>query len=213
MTEYTLGMGSDDLEAAYVTPAPPTGIDLVLGFVNTRSVLGSPDYLQDIDAMRAWMAERHLIEPGTLISDSDVLTARELRGALAMLMAAHVNVHEQDDEAIGHAEAYLARAAALHPVAPMISAHSSRWMPTQTGIAGFFGTLLATAGQTASTNEWRRLKACNNHACHTGFLDKTKNSSAPYCSTGCSSQVASRAYRKRHTAGSSVTAAAETEAR
>lgn len=67
--------------------------------------------------------------------------------------------------------------------------------------AGFFATVLAAAAQTASTSEWKRLKACNNHACYTGFLDRTKNSSALYCSTSCSSQVASRAYRKRHAAG------------
>ncbi|MFC4030077.1 CGNR zinc finger domain-containing protein [Streptomyces polygonati] len=55
------------------------------------------------------------------------------------------------------------------------------------------------------------MKACNNRACCTGFLDRTKNSSALYCSTGCSSQVASRAYRKRHSSGMSL-AAPEREA-
>jgi predicted RNA-binding Zn ribbon-like protein len=205
-------MGSDDLEVAAGMVVPLVGLDLVLGFVNTRSVLGSPDHLQDVESMRVWVVERHLIEPGALISDSDVATAREIRGALAVLLLAHVNAHERDDQDIDHAEEYLARAGALHPVAPLIGVHSSRWTPIQTGVAGFFGTLLATAAQTASTSEWRRLKACNNHACYTGFLDKTKNSSALYCSTGCSSQVASRAYRKRHTAGSSLAAAAQKDA-
>jgi predicted RNA-binding Zn ribbon-like protein len=98
----------------------------------------------------------------------------------------------------------------------LISVHSSRWIAVQTGVAGFFGTLLAAAAQTASTSEWKRMKACKNHACYTGFLDRTKNSSALYCSTSCSSQVASRAYRKRHAAAGqpavqALSAAAERE--
>lgn len=205
-------MAHDDREAATVPPLPPAGVDLVLGFVNTRSVLGSPDHLLDVEATRAWLAGMRLIGPDALIADSDVATAREIRGALAVLLLAHVSAHERDDRAIDHAETYLARAAALHPVAPVIGVDAGRWAPTQTGVAGFFGTLLAAAAQTASTGEWKRLKACNNHACYTGFLDRTKNSSALYCSASCSSQVASRAYRNRHSTGNSLTAAAQPKA-
>ncbi|MEU9380798.1 CGNR zinc finger domain-containing protein [Streptomyces sp. NPDC048279] len=204
-------MGRDDLQPVSAPPATPAGVDLVLGFVNTRSVLGSPDHLRDVDAMRGWAARTHLLDPATLISDSDVATAREIRGAFAVLLLAHTGIHGNDEQAIEHAETYLARAAALHPVAPLISVKSSRWTPTQPGVAGLFGTLLATVAQTASTSEWKRLKACANHACYTGFLDKTKNSSALYCSTSCSSQMTSRAYRKRHTAGTPVATATDTK--
>lgn len=41
------------------------------------------------------------------------------------------------------------------------------------------------------------VKACRNQPCHFGFFDRTRNSSAGFCSPGCSSQASMRAYRQR----------------
>ncbi|MFE3700405.1 CGNR zinc finger domain-containing protein [Nocardia tengchongensis] len=42
-----------------------------------------------------------------------------------------------------------------------------------------------------------RIKACCNPPCHFGFIDRTRNRAARYCSPGCGSQVSMRALRQR----------------
>lgn len=170
------------------------GAQLVLEFVNTRSIVGSPEHLQDAESMRDWLRANGLIHQDDPVTAADVAYAGEIRTALVALLLDHV---DHEGRGVEEAEQRLARAADLHPVAPRIGVDSGQWLPLQSGVAGFFGTVLAAAAQAGSTGSWKRLKACKNHACYLGFVDKTKNSSAMYCSSSCSSQMASRAYRNR----------------
>ncbi len=167
---------------------------LVLEFVNTRSIVGSPEHLQDAESMKGWLRANRLIREDDLVTPADVAYAEEVRAALVALLLDHV---ERRGHGVEEAEQRLARAAVLHPVAPRIGVDSGQWIPLQGGVAGFFGTILAAAATAGSNGSWKRLKACKNRACYLGFLDKTKNSSAMYCSSSCSSQMASRAYRIR----------------
>ncbi|MFD8970728.1 CGNR zinc finger domain-containing protein [Streptomyces sp. NPDC059568] len=180
--------------ATPVAAIPLPGVQLVLEFVNTRSIVGSPEHLQNAASMRDWLRSHCLIRQDDPVTAADVAYAGEIRAALVTLLLDHV---DHEGEGVEEAEQRLARAADLHPVAPRIGVDSGQWMPLQSGVAGFFGAVLAAAAQVGSSGSWKRLKACKNHACYLGFLDRTKNSSAMYCSSKCSSQMASRAYRTR----------------
>jgi predicted RNA-binding Zn ribbon-like protein len=57
--------------------------------------------------------------------------------------------------------------------------------------------VLAAATELALSGQWARIKACRNEPCHFAFFDRSKNTSAGYCSTQCSSQASMRAYRAR----------------
>ncbi|WP_141962426.1 CGNR zinc finger domain-containing protein [Actinoallomurus bryophytorum] len=70
-------------------------------------------------------------------------------------------------------------------------------VPSQTGVLGAFGSLLAAVADLASRGAWLRLKMCKNDSCHAGFFDKTRNSSGLYCGTACGTQMSQRAYRSR----------------
>ena len=47
---------------------------------------------------------------------------------------------------------------------------------------------------------WPRVKACRNEPCHRAFIDHSRNTSAAYWRTRCSSQSPMRAYRARRRA-------------
>jgi predicted RNA-binding Zn ribbon-like protein len=64
-------------------------------------------------------------------------------------------------------------------------------------VAGAFAGVLAAATELALSGQWARIKACRNEPCHFAFFDRSKNTSAGYCSTQCSSQASMRAYRAR----------------
>jgi predicted RNA-binding Zn ribbon-like protein len=65
------------------------------------------------------------------------------------------------------------------------------------GVPAALGTVLAATVELAQSGEWGRIKACRNPPCHFGFFDRTRNSSAGFCSPSCRSQASMRAYRAR----------------
>ncbi|SDN43108.1 CGNR zinc finger domain-containing protein [Actinacidiphila guanduensis] len=179
--------------------------DLLLGFVNTGPLGGSPDTLTGPDDLTAWLARTGLAGSGTAaaVTGADAVAARELRDALVMIFRAHSGC-EDGESALPAAEAYLQAVAHRYPLTPRVTADGVRMVPAQDGVLGAFGALFAAAADLAARGGWARLKMCKDPSCHTGFFDKTRNSSGLYCSSACSTRMAARAYRSR-----AKTAAAE----
>ena len=175
--------------------------DLVLGFVNTRPTgNGAPERLGDADDLRQWIDAAGLGgEENLRVTDADSAVARELRAALVTLLLSHVNVEEREG-ALADAEDHLRRAAALYPLAAVVTTTGSELVPSQQGVPGVFGSLFAALSQVTASGLWPRMKMCRNLPCHVGFLDKTRNSAGLYCSAACSSQVSMRSYRQRQKA-------------
>jgi predicted RNA-binding Zn ribbon-like protein len=173
--------------------------EMLLRFVNTRSIVGSPERLLNAETARCWLTEAGLIGQDTLVLDADAAALRELRAALVVLLKAHVGADAPGEASL--AEAELGRAALAHPLAAVIGAHRAALAPAQGGVAGAVAALLgATASVAFDEREWARYKACKNPACYLGFRDSSRNSSAAYCGHNCSSQVSMRAYRQRRSA-------------
>jgi predicted RNA-binding Zn ribbon-like protein len=95
------------------------------------------------------------------------------------------------------AEAHLRRAALRFPLTTVITTEGCELHPTGTGIDRALASLLGAVADLSSRGAWPRVKVCKNDTCYTAFFDKTRNSSALYCSTSCSGQMATRAYRGR----------------
>ena len=176
--------------------------DLVLGFVNTRPTgNGEPERLGDAPGLREWIQAANLAGDEDLrVTDADAAVARELRDALAVLMLGHVGVEERDG-ALADAEDHLRRAAALYPLAAVVTGGGCELLPSQRGVPGAFGSLFAALSQVTASGLWPRMKMCRNLPCHVSFLDKTRNSAGLYCSAACSSQVSMRSFRQRQKAG------------
>jgi predicted RNA-binding Zn ribbon-like protein len=172
--------------------------DLVLAFVNTRADAGGRQELfGGAEAFAEWLVGHHQFAAPSTVTDADAATARELRDALVTVMLAHSGDKDTSVEDLLRAEAHLARAGMLYPLASVISGRDVRLISPQDGTAHVFGTVLAAVSEFAQRGDWGRLKACRNPPCHFGFFDRTRNGSALYCSSACSAQVAMRRYRER----------------
>jgi len=176
-------------------------MDLVLGFVNSHD--GSAvdpsrvDRFMDGAHYREWLAGRGLPAEA---SDADAAAARELREALIDVVRTH-NADVEPDR-LAEAEERLRRMALRHPLTTVITASGVELRPAQPGV---FGEVLAAVVELSLSGKWARLKTCRAHPCRWVFVDQTRNGSAVYCSPGCASKAAMRAYRERKKAGSGPT--------
>jgi predicted RNA-binding Zn ribbon-like protein len=115
----------------------------------------------------------------------------------AAALFAHSGEADSLGEPLAEAESYLQRVASRYPLTSMISAGGVTLRAGQTGVPGLLATVLAGITELAQSGAWSRVKACRNPPCHFGFFDRTRNTSAGFCSPGCASQASMRAYRQR----------------
>ncbi|MFC6019359.1 CGNR zinc finger domain-containing protein [Plantactinospora solaniradicis] len=187
--------------ASSVAEICPTGLcessDLILSFVNTRNAdTGQPGPSGNRAGLAEWLARAGRTERDLVVTNADTVAADELRSTFVTIFRAHAGCADSDTS-VSEAEAYLHRIAERYPLIAKISTDGCTLVPAQTGVPGAFGSLLAAAADLAARGGWSRLKVCKHPTCHTGFFDKTRNSSGLYCSTACGSQMSMRAYRSR----------------
>ncbi|MGI3779228.1 MAG: CGNR zinc finger domain-containing protein [Janthinobacterium lividum] len=180
---------------------PVDAADLVLAFANTHADGGGrPERFVDVDGLRAWLMETGLHEAADDVTAADVDGVRHLRDAVVTVLLVHANDPATNEAALAQAEADVRRAGARHPLITSVDHAGVRLAPAQGGFPGAVGSVLAAMTDLALTGTWSRLKACRNQPCHMAFFDRSRNTSGAYCSPGCSSQVAMRAYRQRRAA-------------
>jgi predicted RNA-binding Zn ribbon-like protein len=154
--------------------------DLLVSFANSG------------DGLATWLA-RHAGEP--VVDEGDLVSAGDLRAALLTLLRAHSGCAAPDE--VSAAQAYLRRVAVRYPLVSRIGPEGCTLAPAQDGVLGVFGAVLAAVTDLAYQGDWTRVKLCKNTVCHEAFFDRTRNSSALYCSAACNSQASMRAYRSR----------------
>lgn len=172
--------------------------DLVLRFVNTRSDgAGGVELFGTASGFADWAMRHDLLEADTVVTDSDAVAARELRDALVTVLLAHAGASDVPGKDIVEAQRYLRHAGVRYPIAAIVTADTAQLVAGSAGVPGVLGTVLASVTETAMGGDWTRIKACCNPPCHFGFVDRTRNRAARYCSPGCGSQVSMRALRQR----------------
>ena len=179
--------------------------EAVLEFVNTRpAAAGRRELFADAEGLAAWLADHERFGGAdAVVTEADAAVARELRDALVVVLLAHSGEEGVAGEPLRAAEDHLRRAGVLYPLASVIGAAGVRLTSPQSGVARVFGTVLAAVTEFAQRGEWKRVKACRNPPCRSGFFDRTRNGAALYCSSGCSAQVSMRKYRQRQRSASS----------
>lgn len=176
----------------------PDATEIVLQFVNTRADgAGHIEIFGTAAGFADWAVERDLLTTESVVTDSDAAAARELRDALVTVFLAHAGDPAVGDAQIADAEKYLRQAGARYPLTTVVTMRNAQLIAGATGVPGALGAILAAVTEAAHSGDWMRIKACCNPPCHFGFVDRTRNRAARYCSPGCGSQVSMRAYRQR----------------
>jgi predicted RNA-binding Zn ribbon-like protein len=175
--------------------AAPGDLNHVRRFVNTLDLEDGSDLIAEPDALRAWLAERELLDAGAELTAADVRQAHELREALRKLLLA--NNGDPLDPAATEALNAAAKRAELQ--VRFLADGDARLEPVRTGIDGAIGRLLAIVYRAMADGTWSRLKACALHdTCEWAFYDWSKNHSGTWCDMAvCGNRSKARAYRER----------------
>src|SRR3954452_10686080 len=133
--------------------AAPGDLNHIRRFVNTADLEDGTDQITEPDALRQWLAERELIEPGAELTAADVRSAQEVREALRKLLLAN-NGDPLDPAAVDTLNA-AAKGAELE--VRFGSAGTAELKPIRRGVDGAIGCLLEIVLRAQAEGTWSRL--------------------------------------------------------
>lgn len=172
----------------------PAPLELVQRFVNSVDLESGEDELTDPTELRAWLAERRLIEADERVTRADLERALDVREGLRELLK--VNNDMPLDEARVERLDRAAAQARLRVVFP--PGGEPQLAPQASGVDGAIGQLLAIVAGAVEQGRWQRLKACPRDVCHWAFFDHSKNHSGRWCQMdACGNIEKARAFRER----------------
>ena len=147
----------------------PGGLALVHDFLETRSAgTHQPDLLGTAArarawgaaAARAWSADYGVDAPTTTMTQHDAARLRELRAAVADLVAGVPTA--------------VALHAMPHPTMTLSGGGDEiRWIPAGAGWRWFLGAILGEVALSQHAGTWKRLKQCRNSSCGATFYDSS----------------------------------------
>src|SRR5581483_5023198 len=155
------------------------------------------DELSDLEALRAWLGARDLIEAGDRLAEGDLERARAFREALRLLM---------EETADGRPEAAAVDALNAIPAGALLrvsfDAHGHPSLrPAGDGLDRALAELLSIIELSSCEGTWERLKICAEDTCRWAFYDRSKNRSGSWCSMAvCGNRAKARSYRARRRA-------------
>ena len=162
--------------------------------VNTVGSISKTDYMPDLGAFGAFLAERGFAHER--VAQGDLEEVRRLRASLRDAFFA-----SGDDELIGILNSLLERAGAR----PEVTAHDGVWhvhyVPEDAPLAGRL-TAYAVMGLAALVADLGRdrMGICRADDCEDVFVDTSRNRSRRYCDDKCATRMNVAAYRARHRA-------------
>jgi predicted RNA-binding Zn ribbon-like protein len=178
-----------------ISTNPPSGLEVVIEFVNTRDIDAGGDELQSPRQLGAWLTERGLLGGGAQEpSEGELRRALALREALRGLMLANNGA-----EPAPGAAAELEQAARRGELGVRFEADGSAQLaPGDTGLDGALARLLVAVVRAQGDGSWQRVKACREGSCQWAFYDGSRNRSGVWCDMAvCGNRTKVRAYRKR----------------
>jgi predicted RNA-binding Zn ribbon-like protein len=175
-------------------PAPGE-LELVRAFINTWDADDDVELLPGPVELRAWMAERGLLDASERATAADHRHAIEVREALRAMLLANGGI--ELDPGAGPALDAASRRARL---GVRFDDHGHvRTAAEAGGVAGALGRLLAIVAAAQDEGTWPRLKACLADDCQWAYYDLSRNRSAVWCDmASCGNRQKVRSYRERH---------------
>jgi predicted RNA-binding Zn ribbon-like protein len=172
----------------------PAPLRLVQRFVNSVDLENGQDELTSPEALRVWLAERDLMDPGERVTAADLRRAVDVREGLRALLLANAGLPldaervEELDAAVGRAGMRMRFRAGAEP----------ELEPEAGGVNGALARLMAIVAAAVEQGTWARLKACHRDPCFWAFYDHSKNRSGRWCRMeDCGNIEKARAFRER----------------
>ena len=207
-------MTGENLQRRSRTPRQPGGrrpapgaLEPVQAFINTHydlerdhgaELLGTPGALGD------WLARRGLLTEPARLGDRDLQRALVAREGLRELARANTSSADVAVPAAragpDAARAALNEAAAGAIVALRFTPGGPRYLtPSDAGLDGALGALLAGAARAMVDGSWARLKICPGNDCGWAFYDHSRNQAGRWCSMSvCGGRAKARSHYHRH---------------
>jgi hypothetical protein len=178
------------------TPAPGD-LELVQRFMNLHE--HDPETGREIPASTE-LVRSFLVDRG-LLTEQERFTDRDRETALALGEALHARV-----EPGGPSSAQvqlLDRAAQDAGLHPHLEPGGPVLVPSEGGVKGALGQILAAAFLADLDGRWEHLKVCADEGCRSVFYDRSRNHSGRWCSMqACGNRNKVRAWRERQRSGS-----------
>jgi predicted RNA-binding Zn ribbon-like protein len=175
-------------------PAPGE-LELVRGFINTWDADDDREDVPGPTALRDWLVEHGVLDPGARVTAAEHRQAIAVREALRAVLLANSGLDLDPSAAPVLDEA--ARRARLG--VRFDEAGRVHTAPEAGGVAGALGRLLAIVAAAQEDGTWPRLKACLADDCQWAFFDRSRNRSAVWCDMKvCGNRKKVRSYRERH---------------
>lgn len=198
-----LGLSSlaypDERQVGDRRPAPGE-LALVQGFVNTSWDLddGNQERFTSPEAIRTWLDQRELLEPGTELREHDMSRVLDVRTGLRSMMFVN-NGAAVDVEAIDRLDD------ALQGPGPTVRLHPSErpdFRIRRHGLDEALALIATVVAVAQIDGRWPRLKACRGIDCGWAFYDHSRNQGSNWCSMSvCGARAKAREYRRRQRRG------------
>jgi predicted RNA-binding Zn ribbon-like protein len=172
----------------------PQPLELVQRFVNSIDLESGEDELASPDALRAWFAERDLLDADDAVASADLRRALDVREGLRALLLQNNGLPLREERV-----ANLDRAAGRAGVRVRFSAGADpELVPQGSGTDAALGRLMAIVADSVADGTWERLKACPREECEWAFYDHSKNRSGRWCRMEeCGNKAKAAAFRAR----------------
>jgi predicted RNA-binding Zn ribbon-like protein len=172
-----------------------SNLELICDFVNTADLESGEDKLADTWGLQYWLVFHGLAQLRDRATEQDLVAAREIREAIRELLRGHNGI----DADLDAASAALDEASRETGLAVRFEDGAIRFVPSDTGITGGLGGVLAAVGAAMADGSWLRLKACRSDTCRWAFIDNARNLSRQWCDMAvCGNRAKARAYRSRN---------------
>lgn len=177
-------------------PPAPGALALVQAFVNTSWDLerGNVEIFTSPSALASWLTDHELLDPGTLLGDSDLGRALDVRtGLRAMLFFNNGDEEDRDaverlNQALGSRGLYVQLDASSGP----------EWKAARRDLDAALATIATIVALAQLDGRWSHLKACRGEQCGWTFYDHSRNQAGSWCAMSiCGSRSKAREYRRR----------------
>lgn len=187
-----------DIRSHDTAHSAPGDLEIVQRFMNLHEHVPriEDDLPPSREMLEAFLRERALLEDEVPFTDADRDAALELTRALL------AKVRTNRGEPLAEGEVAVidehAQRAGLHP---HFAQDGPVLVPSETGVDGALGRIVAIAFLADLDGSWGQLKECAGEDCTSVFYDRSKNHSGRWCTMStCGNRAKVRAWRERQRA-------------
>src|SRR5687767_2292843 len=187
-----------DVPAHDPTAPAPGDLELVQRFMNLHEHgLGATGELPPSRALfEEFLRRRRLLDDGTPFTEADRDAALELHRALHAKVRSSGGADLKEDHV-----AAIDRTARRAGLRPRFGRGGPELIPSEEGVAGALGRIVAVVFLADLQGAWEGLKECAGDDCNAVFFDRSKNHSGRWCSMStCGNRAKVRAWRERRRA-------------